>query len=392
MKNLLLVLILSHCIFAADRDTVPLKKKTTPAKSDSEGSIVGKPWIGVRKQKDPGAEAAPGEAQPYIASLSVYGTSRLNEVTLRKFLGKELDEWIAKGLKGDDTSVQLEDKLAEKLKTKYGFAEASWSVVQFFEPDDLGIHITLDVVEKADAAKRLNFLPEPKGEFPDPDGLIAAWAEYEGTALKLVESGTLTPQTEKCVALHCPFGHKHEKLKKFEKIFVDGVKKNVDALANILQNDKRGEYRAAAGYLLPYFSDGNRVVSLMVSRVRDPDPLVRNNVLRVLGDIAEFSPQYVIPVKPVVTALDFPKASDRAKAVYVVYLMALNSQSARDEIRKTAGPELLQLLAGKQPDSRDFSHGILRKISGRDYPATDVAAWTVWYQKLSKDRGVSGKK
>lgn len=51
--------------------------------------------------------------------------------------------------------------------------------------------------------------------------------------------------------------------------------------------------------------------------------------MRVLGDMAEFHPEYVIPVTPVLEALKFPRVSDRSKALYVVYLTALSSQDAR---------------------------------------------------------------
>lgn len=378
MKKIIILSILSSFIFA-DQDTIPLGKKTTP--QSSEDSVVAKKKKVIKKEK--AGEVPP---EPYVASISIFGTDKLNETSLRKFLGKDLDDWLDKGLKGDPDSLSMEEQLANKVKNKFGFHDVSWSVVQFFEPGDLAIHITLDVVEKTDVKSRLDFLPEPTEELADPDKLISQWAEYEGMALDLVQNGELAPQTEQCVAFHCPFGHKHEKLKKYEKIFVDGVKKHADALANILQKDKRPEFRAASAYLLPYLKDGNRVVNLMVSRIKDPNPLVRNNVLRVLGDISEFHPQFVVPVKAVIEALNFPKASDRAKAIYVVYLQALNSKNSREEIKKTAVPYLLSLLAGKQPDSKEFAHGTLRKISGKDYSAKDITSWNNWYQKLAKDK------
>jgi hypothetical protein len=386
----LLVVGLSAPLFSADKDTVPLGKKTSAPRGETEDSILGKPRLGAKKPAK--KSSATEELEPYVASVSVFGTSRLDDVKLKQFLGAELDAWIKKGLEGDESSIQMEEKLAKKVKEKYGFADANWSVIQFFEPEDLAIHITLDVVEKEDQATRMSFLPNPTEEFADPDKLIASWAEYEGTALQLIENNQLIPETEKCAAFHCPFGHNHEKLKKFEKIFVEGVKKNADKLATILQKDKRSEFRAASAYLLAYLKDGDKLVSLMLTRIKDSDPLVRNNVLRVLGDIAEFHQQHVIPVKPIVEALNFPRASDRSKAIYVAFLLSLNVQSARDEIRKTAIPNLLRLLAGKQPDSREFAHGILRKVSGKEYPATDMSAWTTWYSKQPKDRGVSQTK
>ena len=245
--------------------------------------------------------------------METFGSSRINVVALKKFLGKELDVWLAKGVKGDPESMELETKLADKVKEKWGFAQADWSIMEYFEPGDMPIHITLDVVEKEDVAKRMPFLPAPTGQYKDPAGLVAAWMEYEETAMDLVESGALEPEADDCVAFHCPFGHKHPKLKKYEKIFVEGVAKHSAELIEIQSKDKRAEFRAAACYVLAYLKDGKKVISLMVDRIKDREPTVRNNAMRVLGDVAEFHPELVIPIQPIIEAFRFPKVSDRRK-------------------------------------------------------------------------------
>lgn len=393
---LLLLIVIGPSLYAKDKDSLPLNQKTGGQFVDpttSDGPLLGKQKTpAVKKAEKPIPENLGEEPKPYIATLGTFGSSRINEVILKETLGKDLDVWIEKGLQGDDSSLALEDKLAKKMQDKFGFAFAGWSVIQFFEPGDLAIHITLDVVEKKDASRRMPFLPVPKGEFRDPDGILKAWSDYETAALDLVEAGQLIPETEKCPAFHCPFGHKHDKLKKYEKIFVEGSKKHFEKLVEIQAGDQRPEYRAAATYVLAYHPDGKKVVSQMVERVRDPDELVRNNALRVLGEIAEFHPELVIPTAPIVEALSFPRASDRSKAVFVAHMLTLNSQSARTEMLKLAVPSLLELLASKMPDQREFSHDILRKISGREYPPTDVAAWKNWHSKLPKERGVSQTK
>ncbi|NBT60074.1 hypothetical protein EBT16_14985, partial [bacterium] len=91
-------------------------------------------------------------------------------------------------------------------------------------------------------------------------------------------------------------------------------------------------------------------------------------------------------------ALEFPRSSDRSKAVFVVLMMSAGSQQTREEILKTSVPALLAMLKGNQPDQRDFSHNILRKISGKEFPATDLVAWNNWYQKLSQERALTSGK
>ena len=358
-------------IVSVAEDTIPLKSKTTQPKQETAASL---------------------QPQPYISSLGVFGSSRVNETMLRQALGKELDTWLGKGLKGDETALQMELELAEKAKKKFDFAVADWTVMQFFEPTDLAIHVTLDVVEKADVSKRMPFKSAPKGEFKDPDGLLSSWRQYEEIALDLVEAGAITPDTEKCPAVHCPFGHTHKKLKPFEKNFSEGVKKNEKVLVEILNQNAQMDDRASAAYLLAYLNEPNKVSSLLIPAIKDSEPLVRNNVLRVLGDIAERNKDVVLPSKPFLEALEFPRSSDRSKAVFVVLMMSSGSQQVREDVLKSSVPALLAMLKGNQPDQRDFSHNILRKVSGKDFPVTDYLAWNTWYQKLSKERALTSGK
>lgn len=379
----------------ADRDTIPLGQRTSGPK---ENSIIA-PAAKISPESEAAAEIgvdvanpAEGESEkPYIASLETYGSSRINDVILKETLGKDLQNWLTAGLAGAPDSIATENKLAERIKNKFGFASAEWSIIQYFEPGNLALHLTLDVVEKDEAAKRMPFLAAPKDTFKDPGDLIKQWTEYEDTALDLVESGALEPEADSCVAFHCPFGHKHPKLKKWEKIFVDGVKKHSKELADIQSKEKRPEFRAAATYLLAYLKDGRKVVTMMVDRIKDPDATVRNNSLRVLGDIAEFHPEHIIPIKPVLEAFNFPRVSDRSKSIYLAYLLSLNSQEVRDELMKSSVPTLIQIMGSKQPDHKELAHNILRKISGKDYPVTDSLAWSNWYGRLPKDRNISKK-
>lgn len=343
--------------FSEGSDTIPLKPN---AESKSQSDLPPK---------------------PFLASLETYGSSRINAEILRKLLGKQLDVWIEKGLKSDSSALELEPKLTNIIKEKFGFPIVEWSIFQYPEPESYPIHITLDVVEAADMSRRAPFAASPTQEIPDPGGLIKQWFEYEDQGLDLVESGAIEPDDEDCpTALHCPFGHKHEKLKKYEKIFTQGVARYQKELVRVLENDKRAEHRAAAAFLLAYQKEGKKLVGLMVGRLKDPDSIVRNNALRVLGEIAELHDQFVIPLKSVLAALEYPRVSDRSKAIYVVYHMALNSQAVRSTILETSGvaSTLLQMLASTQPDHKELSHLLLRKISGKDIPSTDIKAWTDW--------------
>ncbi len=54
---------------------------------------------------------------------------------------------------------------------------------------------------------------------------------------------------------------------------------------------------------------------------------------------------------------------------------------------KSSVPTLLQMMGSSQPDHKEIAHGILRKVSGKEYAATDVQSWKNWYAKLSSGSG-----
>ena len=96
-------------------DTLPLKNKPTPSSAQKTNA------------------PSPGLAnQPYVASLGVFGSSKINETALRQALGKELDQWVQKGLSGDEAAFQMEVELADKAKKFFDLAYADWTVMQFF--------------------------------------------------------------------------------------------------------------------------------------------------------------------------------------------------------------------------------------------------------------------
>lgn len=330
------------------------------------------------------------EIKPVIAGFEVYGSSRVNATLIKQSFGTELEQWFRLGLAADPSVTALEKKLSEAIRQKFDLAYAEWSIVEHLEPSQIGIYITLDVVEKKDVPRRMNFkqLDSP-AELPDPGGLIALWDEYQKTGLNLVEIGELQLDAVDCEAFHCPFGHKHPRLQKYEKLFTEGVKKHADKLAEVLAKHTIPEHRAAAAFLLAYSKDGKSIVERLVPSVRDTSDLVRNNALRVLGDIAEFHPEIIIPTKSVAAALEYPRVTDRSKAINVVYFLAMSSPQTRQYLIENSLGTLLAMLACEQPDHRLAAHAILRKVSGKNHTAADFIAWSNWVKRTGSSRSVS---
>ncbi len=326
------------------------------------------------------------EPAPYIASLDTFGSSRISEPKLRKLLGPDLDAWLKAGVTGDPEADNLQKKITKKVVDTYKFPFAEWSIMQYMEPGNLAIRVTLDVVEKQDVTKRMPFLKKPTETIPEPKQLVTKWYEYQETALKLADEGSLEQQKIDCEgAFHCLFGHQHAQLKPFGELFKKEVEANKKDLIAILTRDKDGDKRAAAAFLLAYLKDPNELISLMVERIQDPDALVRNNALRVLGDIAEFHPNLDIPLKPILPVLEYPLVTDRSKAVYLIFAI-LNRPDDKSETAKAAAIKnffpILALLKSQQPNQSGPAYAVLRRISNEHFAPNEIPKWEKWFERL----------
>lgn len=375
IHGLVVISLLSFpSILLADADTIPLGKAPAPT---VPGAKLGK----EKAKLDPNATLPP--AIPYIASLDTFGSPRISEKILRQAFAKKLDAWLKKGITGDLGAAKLQEQLTADVKRKWKFPFAEFSIMQYMNPGDLSLRITLDVVEASDVARRMPFHTDPTETTTDPLGIIEQWLDYQKVALELAEKGELEGFKVECPqALHCLFGHTHPKLKKYGESFAKVVNQRFSDVETVLTKDKRQEHRGAAAFLLAYSKDGGKVVTALVDRIKDPSALVRNNALRVLGDIAELHPQYAVPLEPVLDALEYPVVTDRAKALFIAFAMAEGSEPARQVILKKSIPQLLALLQTEQPSQSGVAYAILRRVSNQTFAPTDVAKWQEWANRL----------
>jgi hypothetical protein len=242
------------------------------------------------------------------------------------------------------------------------------------------VFITIEVVEPEDAG-RLRFAPEPSNDIPDPDGLIAAWLDYDEAAWSLQRSGGLEPPYTCKGGMHCALGFNHPDLEHREGVFIEKVPGRVAELTAVLRSDRNHERRAAAAFVLAYAKDRKQVISALLPSIDDPGAGVRNNVMRVLVMIQESADTAVVPLDPVLHAMRFPTTTDRNKAGFLLAGIAKRA-SARDRARiaREVGDVLLAMAAMKQPNNRDPAIDVLKAISGEDH-GTDVAAWRVWLDR-----------
>jgi hypothetical protein len=333
------------------------------------------------------AAPAPAPRLPVLKAVDVYGTDRIDGAWVRQRFGEKFQRWFDS--QDEEESNRLEKEMVDAILAEHkdlGWVELRQ--INYYDRGDIPQgYVTIDVVERKDMKARLTFGPAPKGDFEDPDGLLAAWKEYESTYFSMMRAGEIGPQRVECPAYHCMGGYEHEKLKPYGEKFVKGVPPNEEKLTRILREDKDPKDRAAAAFLLAHIKDGKKLVALMIPLIRDPDMLVRNNAMRVLLNVAWFHHEVPVPLDPVlIAALDGPGTTDRNKAVGALWALLDRPDGAKlyPEVIRKAGPTLLKLYALEQPNNHDFAYKILKKISGKDLGERDVAAWKQW---LEEQRG-----
>jgi hypothetical protein len=347
------------------------------------------PHVAPPAAAPPAAPAEPAPKAPVLKAVDVYGTDRIDAAWVKSKVGEKLQRYF--DTEDEKESDRLEKEIVDAILAEN--KDLGWiklSAVVYYDKGDVPQgFITVDVVEREDMKARLTFGPQPKGDFEDPDGLLAAWKEYESTYFRMLREQKISPQRVACPAFHCMGGYEHEALRPFGEKFVNGVSSNQGKLARILKEDKDPKDRAAAAFLLAHIKDGRKLVDLMLPARNDPDTIVRNNASRVLLNVAMFHHDIPIPLKPLLGALNGPTMYDRNKAVAVVSALLERPDGSKlhAEVIRDAGPALIKLLELEQPNNHDFAYTILKRVSGKDLGERDYETWRKW---LDEQRGKKG--
>lgn len=285
----------------------------------------------------------------------------------------------APGTSVDSSQQEFIDRLIESKKrvledAPYAFAR--FSLTQWFATHEL--YLTADLVERGDEW-RMPFTAEPTGDVPDPEGLLAAWKDYQ-TRLQQLRSEGAMPEygMGTCQASVCHGGFAHPQLAPLEQRFLEGVPRQAQALVRVLREDKDAAKRFYALMLLPYVSSREWLVSAVLPSVKDPHEGVRNEALRLLGSLQKGQPRVLIPLDAVLEALWFPLTSDRNKAGWaLVSLVETEGPVHRQHILERSGAALLAMFGMKSPIEHEPAHNVLTLLAGREL-GEDVAAWRQW--------------
>jgi hypothetical protein len=316
-------------------------------------------------------------APPRFGGLDAYGSPKLDAAALAAL---EPDARALVATVDEAEARRLQDSLLARVNALGDFAFVQPSLVTYYPPDGQVAYLTIDVVERADGARRLRFCAAPTGKHADPAGLVAAWRAYQDKYFELLQQGKVAAENKPCPAWHCLGDPTDPALRAWAEKFVTDVPAHGDELAAILADDADARARAAAAFLLAYLPDGKRVVALELAALDDPEAEVRNNAMRVLAFIAMEHADLDVPIEPILPALDGPLTTDRNKALAIVAGL-VHRPGGVEKYRAAivgAGDVLLRLLALQQPNNHDFAWDILRTVSGQELDERDLDGYAAW--------------
>ncbi len=325
--------------------------------------------------------------------VDLYGIDQpISEAIIKKY-AKEishielyLQEEFARALPGEEINdstekiVKKREALIEKITKEYGFKFVDFQTVLY--PNNDTVYTTIEVVDK-DHPERLRFVSvDPMGHHVKEEGknrtdLIDKMIEYTNTGFRLLMDHQLSAKLSSCPVYHCVVGFEHPKLKRYLTMFNQGAIKERSFIIETLNHDNDPERRAAAAFLVGHFRDPHEIITVLSSHVGDKNEGVRNNVMRVIAETIVKAHITQLDVAPFLDALDSPYTTDRNKALWVL-LGVVDDKVSSLPIIQNGGDKLLALLQLKQPNNHDLAYSILKKISGKDFGPTNVAAWTKW--------------
>ncbi len=334
--------------------------------------------------------ASAQEATPPVESIDIYGSSVLDSAAARAEFGPDLLRYVELGWQAGfngsvpENAAELEasmhaidTKIRTALESRTPLAHFEIGVTLDFGPPQQ-VHVTIDIVESVDEARRMPFRAAPTLELDDPGGLLALWEEYEQKMYQLALAGTpMRVDENNCPVLHCIAPFDLPELAPYLPRFNDGARRHEAGLYAVAANSADASERATALFVLAHTNDAQRLAPVLGRAIYDPNSGVRNNAMRVLMFLAQRGAEVDFPIRDLIAALDFPSSADRNKAAYTVAALAGQGEY-RDTISAEAVPAALRLLKLEKANNHEPAYQILTQVSGETFGDRDYAAWERW--------------
>ncbi|PJD92517.1 MAG: hypothetical protein CK424_05280 [Legionella sp.] len=266
--------------------------------------------------------------------------------------------------------------LLSAIKRRGHFAFVDVQTVYY--PKNNAIYTTIEIIPSPNSS-RMRFLSDAAPENGDKKqhDLIEHMRRYTSLSMQLLLTHQLDVTDDECPFYHCVVPFHHPQLQPYLALFRRGVLEKKPTILNVLAHDPDPARRAAAAFLVGFFSSSHEIVAVLSAHVTDPDREVRNSVLRVLAATMEKAHCTTVDPEPYLALLDSPYGTDRNKALLILHTLA-DSESGKKVILQKGGHLLVQLLHLTQPNNHDLAYLILKKISQEQFGAQQVAQWTAW--------------
>jgi len=162
---------------------------------------------------------------------------------------------------------------------------------------------------------------------------------------------------------------KYPPARPYQEAFIRYANEQFVLLSKVLAESKDSRQREAASWVIAYYKDKQAVADVLMTAVNDPDENVRNNVIRGISVIADYSLKKKIPITiapdPFILMMNSLTWTDRNKSASVLMsLTARKDQQLLDRLRLEALDPLKDMALWKSSGHSMPGFIILARIGG----------------------------
>ncbi|RPJ60894.1 MAG: hypothetical protein EHM23_08860, partial [Acidobacteria bacterium] len=214
----------------------------------------------------------------------------------------------------------------------------------------------------------------PRGAIRLPLEIVKAGQDFEAALGKAIIKGDAAEDRSQGHALG-----QNPELRAVQERFVSLANRNLSRLRDVLRKSADPDQRALAAQVIAYVDNKEAIVRDLVQAMHDPDADVRNNSMRALAVMADFShsspKKRHIPATPFVEMLSSIEWTDRNKASFALLgLTADRDPKILSELRARALTPLTEMARWKTPGHAQAAFALLGRIAGFSEERI-LAAW-----------------
>ena len=158
--------------------------------------------------------------------------------------------------------------------------------------------------------------------------------------------------------------------RRLEEKFITYADKNLSLLRDVLRHSKHAEHRQVAAAVIAYYHDKAEITKDLLEAVTDPNEHVRNNAVRAIGIIANYSQRkpdlkIEIPADPFIGMINSISWTDRNKSSLVL-LSLTNSRNKKllNQLKQQALKPIVDMAKWKSNGHSIPGYIMLGRIAG----------------------------